>query len=295
MIRSGVKIQGIPADDWQDAIFAWDLLKMNRRLLHNLQPAREGTISRQAIIQGSVRIGKGTTIGPNTIISGPVVIGNDCTIGPGCCIMPNTSQQYLATSNVTEITLITDNPDKDDIYRNDLKKQLPENQIATWRELAQGIEGAAKQDEISTYIFVIFISIIAIVGIVNTMMMSVFEKVREIGTLKAMGMTDSDVRGIFVIEGFIIGTAGGIIGMILGGLLVWYFVAVGYDITAMMGKNNENMMASLRLAGTIRAIWDIPSFFYAFFSSIIASMLASYYPAKKTTGMQAAECLRTIQ
>ncbi len=228
-------------------------------------------------------------------VSGLVESGDPVVNGSMLFIRLDEAKQYLATSNVTEITLITDNPDKDDIYRNDLKKQLPENQIATWRELAQGIEGAAKQDEISTYIFVIFISIIAIVGIVNTMMMSVFEKVREIGTLKAMGMTDSDVRGIFVIEGFIIGTAGGIIGMILGGLLVWYFVAVGYDITAMMGKNNENMMASLRLAGTIRAIWDIPSFFYAFFSSIIASMLASYYPAKKTTGMQAAECLRTIQ
>jgi len=91
LIRSGVKIQGIPADDWQDAIFAWDLLKMNRRLLHTLPPAREGIINRQAIIQGPVKIGKGTTIGPNTVISGPVVIGNDCTLGPNCCIMPNTS------------------------------------------------------------------------------------------------------------------------------------------------------------------------------------------------------------
>jgi UDP-N-acetylglucosamine diphosphorylase/glucosamine-1-phosphate N-acetyltransferase len=91
MIESGVKIQGIPADDWQDAIFAWDLLKMNRRLLHNLPQAREGTASRQTIIQGAVRIGKGTTIGPNTVITGPVVIGNDCIIGPNCCVMPNTS------------------------------------------------------------------------------------------------------------------------------------------------------------------------------------------------------------
>ncbi len=91
MIESGVKIRGIPADDWQDAIFTWDLLKMNRRLLHNLQPSRDGTASRQAIIQGAVRIGKGSTIGPNTVITGPVIIGNDCTIGPNCCIMPNTS------------------------------------------------------------------------------------------------------------------------------------------------------------------------------------------------------------
>lgn len=91
MIDDGIRIQGIPADDWQDAIFTWDLLKMNRRLLHTIEPAREGTISRQTIIQGPVKIGKGTAIGPNTVITGPVIIGNDCTIGPNCCILPNTS------------------------------------------------------------------------------------------------------------------------------------------------------------------------------------------------------------
>jgi UDP-N-acetylglucosamine diphosphorylase/glucosamine-1-phosphate N-acetyltransferase len=91
MIRAGEHIQAVPADDWQDAIFAWDLLKMNRRLLKDLPMAREGTASRQTIIQGPVSIGKGTTIGPNTVITGPVVIGNDCTIGPNTVIMPNTS------------------------------------------------------------------------------------------------------------------------------------------------------------------------------------------------------------
>ncbi len=91
MIQKGIRVQGIPADDWQDAIFAWDLLKMNRRLLHQIPPAREGVTSRQAVIQGVVHIGKGTTVGPNTVITGPVVIGNDCTIGPNCCILPDTS------------------------------------------------------------------------------------------------------------------------------------------------------------------------------------------------------------
>ncbi len=91
MIRAGGHIQAVPADDWQDAIFAWDLLKMNRRLLKNIPMAREGTVSRQTIIQGPVSIGKGTTIGPNTVITGPVVIGNDCTIGSNCVILPDTS------------------------------------------------------------------------------------------------------------------------------------------------------------------------------------------------------------
>jgi UDP-N-acetylglucosamine diphosphorylase/glucosamine-1-phosphate N-acetyltransferase len=91
MIAAGEQIRAIPADDWQDAIFAWDLLKMNRRLLKNLTMTRDGTASRQTTIQGPVSIGKGSTIGPNTVITGPVVIGNDCTIGPNCVIMPNTS------------------------------------------------------------------------------------------------------------------------------------------------------------------------------------------------------------
>ena len=112
MIHDGIQVQGVPADDWQDAIFAWDLLKMNRRLLHHLPPAREGVISRQTIIQGAVSIGKGTTIGPNTVITGPVVIGNDCTIGPNCCILPNTSIGSRVT--LEPFTLIGDSLIMDD-------------------------------------------------------------------------------------------------------------------------------------------------------------------------------------
>lgn len=112
MIQKGIRVQGVPADDWQDAIFAWDLLKMNRCLLHQIPPAREGVSSRQAIIQGVVNIGKGTTIGPNTVITGPVVIGNDCTIGPNCCILPNTSIGSRVT--LEPFTLIGDTIIMDD-------------------------------------------------------------------------------------------------------------------------------------------------------------------------------------
>ena len=91
MLSSGERLKAVIADDWQDAIYPWDILKMNKHLLKNLPEAREGSTSRQTTIQGAVRIGKGTTIGPNTVISGPVIIGSDCEIGPNCCILPNTS------------------------------------------------------------------------------------------------------------------------------------------------------------------------------------------------------------
>jgi glucose-1-phosphate thymidylyltransferase len=91
MIEERESLCAVTADDWQDAIYPWDLLRLNQRLLRHLPAAREGALSRHATILGPVHIGKGTTIGPNTVISGPVIIGNDCTIGPNCCILPNTS------------------------------------------------------------------------------------------------------------------------------------------------------------------------------------------------------------
>jgi UDP-N-acetylglucosamine diphosphorylase / glucose-1-phosphate thymidylyltransferase / UDP-N-acetylgalactosamine diphosphorylase / glucosamine-1-phosphate N-acetyltransferase / galactosamine-1-phosphate N-acetyltransferase len=114
MIAAGEQIRAIPADDWQDAIFGWDLLKMNRRLLKNLPMARQGTASRQSTIQGPVNIGRGTTIGPNTVITGPVVIGNDCAIGPNCVIMPNSS--IGSRVNMDPFTVIGDAIIMDDTF-----------------------------------------------------------------------------------------------------------------------------------------------------------------------------------
>lgn len=91
MLNAGEQIQAIQAFDWQDAIYPWDLLQMNARLLKGIEGTRAGTISRSSKLYGLIHIGKGTSIGPNTFIQGPVSIGNDCHIGPNCCIMPNTS------------------------------------------------------------------------------------------------------------------------------------------------------------------------------------------------------------
>jgi UDP-N-acetylglucosamine diphosphorylase / glucose-1-phosphate thymidylyltransferase / UDP-N-acetylgalactosamine diphosphorylase / glucosamine-1-phosphate N-acetyltransferase / galactosamine-1-phosphate N-acetyltransferase len=91
MLEEKRSLQPVIADDWQDAIYPWDLLKMNHRLLAGLSSAREGHVSRNTIIHGMVKIGKGTAIGPNTVITGPVVIGDNCIIGPNCCVLPDSS------------------------------------------------------------------------------------------------------------------------------------------------------------------------------------------------------------
>jgi UDP-N-acetylglucosamine diphosphorylase/glucosamine-1-phosphate N-acetyltransferase len=91
MVASGKKIEAIFAEEWHDAIYPWDLLELNSRIIKKIHPQTRGTVSGSVQILGRVHIGKGTTIGPNSTIHGPVIIGEDCEIGPQTCIMPSTS------------------------------------------------------------------------------------------------------------------------------------------------------------------------------------------------------------
>ena len=91
MLEGGVEIRAVVAEDWQDALYPWDLLRMNERLLSGVRLVKGGEIHRSAIVQGKVCIGGGTVVGPNTIITGPVAIGRDSVIGPHCVILPGTS------------------------------------------------------------------------------------------------------------------------------------------------------------------------------------------------------------
>lgn len=91
LIRENEKIAVVHAHEWQDAIYPWDLLSMNERLLRGTIPLKAGEISSSAVIEGAVTIGRGTVIGPYTTIKGPVVIGEDCIIGPHVVIHPSCS------------------------------------------------------------------------------------------------------------------------------------------------------------------------------------------------------------
>lgn len=90
-IAAGELITAVYAHEWQDAIYPWDLITMNERLLRGTVPSREGVISGSAIIEGLVSIGRGSIIAPYSTIRGPAVIGEDCTIGPHVVILPGTS------------------------------------------------------------------------------------------------------------------------------------------------------------------------------------------------------------
>jgi UDP-N-acetylglucosamine diphosphorylase/glucosamine-1-phosphate N-acetyltransferase len=92
MIEKGdITIHPVHANQWHDAVYPWDLLKINERILDTIQSEKGGSYEKGAVITGPVKIGKGTTIGPNAVIQGPVIIGENCEIGPFSYLGPYSS------------------------------------------------------------------------------------------------------------------------------------------------------------------------------------------------------------
>jgi glucose-1-phosphate thymidylyltransferase len=89
MIAEGGNLTAVPAEDWQDAVYPWDLLPLNSCALSKITSDMADDLDRDARMYGSVRTGKGVGIGPFTTITGPVVIGEEAEIGSHCSIGPH--------------------------------------------------------------------------------------------------------------------------------------------------------------------------------------------------------------
>ena len=201
------------------------------------------------------------------------------------------AQEQLGTTGATEISIKTKNFNQIDKYQKQLQSDISNVLIQSWKELSTDFAALMKTKRKGTNFFLLFIVIIALVGIINTLLMSVYEKRQEIGTLMALGMTNREVEIIFMIEGLIIGILGCIAGLVLGTLVNLYFIYVGIDYSAMMGKNNMGF----NVMGHIKSVWVFPAYYKSFIIAVIASVLASFYPAKKIMKMSPVECLRTVQ
>jgi putative ABC transport system permease protein len=118
-------------------------------------------------------------------------------------------------------------------------------------------------------------------GIVNTMVMSILERTREIGIMKAIGGSDGDIRRIFLIEASAIGLFGGLMGVVLG-WLVGRIINIGANIYIQQQGGTPANLFSL-------PFWLIGG---AIGFSIVVSLLAGSYPAARAARLDPIQALR---
>jgi putative ABC transport system permease protein len=122
---------------------------------------------------------------------------------------------------------------------------------------------------------------VASLGIINTLVMAILERRREIGVLKALGAADRDVRQLFFAEAGVMGLAGGIFGVILGWAIGRVIQFATFVYLKRQGMNSPN-------------IWSVPWWLVlgAIGFAVLVSLVSGIYPATRAARLDPVEALR---
>jgi putative ABC transport system permease protein len=131
------------------------------------------------------------------------------------------------------------------------------------------------------------ILLIAGVGIANTVIMAAYERVREVGTLMALGMKKRDVAGLFLLEGAAMGAVAGSLGAALGLAGVFYFQSHGIDL----GKAVENAGA-VAMASTLYTEPRAEPVLLSWSIGFGVALLASLWPARYASNLNPADAVK---
>lgn len=130
--------------------------------------------------------------------------------------------------------------DLDDMKQRIQRAIGPDYEVATWNEIVPWVKDAfASQDFMFNLLVGIFL-FVAMLGVVNTMLMAVYERTREIGTMMSVGVRRRQILALFLLEAGILGLVGGLFGAAVGCGYVAYLSHAG--VTAKMGDASMPMI-----------------------------------------------------
>jgi putative ABC transport system permease protein len=135
----------------------------------------------------------------------------------------NTAQEMLGLdSHIYEYAIILNDYHNVDKVKSELESNLNSRyEVLSYKDLLPMLIYQMDLYDQTMWIFYMIVGLALIFGIVNTMLMSVFERINEIGVLMAIGMKNSRIFLMFVFEAFLIGVIGTIVGLVLGLLIHW--------------------------------------------------------------------------
>ncbi|MBD3344955.1 MAG: FtsX-like permease family protein [Chitinivibrionales bacterium] len=177
--------------------------------------------------------------------------------------------------------------------RQIVETEFPSLTTYTFAELGAGVLELARQKRLWGAGMTLVFLLIAGVGIVNSVLMSVYERIREIGVLRALGFEGDRVMHMFMLEGVIIGFIGSLAGVILGCITVVYLSTWGWPLDKLYGDMAVDT-TGFPVWGTIYGEWNVPLIIGSFFFGLVTALIASIPPAGKAASMEVTHALRFV-
>jgi ABC-type lipoprotein release transport system permease subunit len=187
-----------------------------------------------------------------------------------------------------EIAILVDNNENVPAIQDSIKKEFSELEVMSWLELSPEMSYLNEAMDLMMYIFIIIILFALLFGIINTMLMAVLERVKEIGMLMAIGMNKLRVFMMIVIETILLSLTGGVFGIILGSLVSKYFETHKIDLTVWGDAYSDIGYGSFTYTSL-----DTSLLINVTILVILTGIFASLYPAYKALKNDPADALRT--
>lgn len=170
-----------------------------------------------------------------------------------------------------------------------LRDELPGYEVDPWYVTDPTTKQTMEMEKGIMSLFGLVILLIAGVGILNLLLMAVFERTREIGIMAAMGMKRWETMVLFLLEGTFIGLLGAVAGCIVGGLINLYFGQVGLPWTA-----QEYSELTALLGDRIYFDVGLGLLLNRGLTVLIIAALAALYPAWQASRREPAEALHYV-
>jgi ABC-type lipoprotein release transport system permease subunit len=201
------------------------------------------------------------------------------------------AQTLYGVNGSTEVAIFLSKLGQESSVINAMRPALPggyeiESFQANYPELASTIN--TKTGVMN--VFSVIIIAIAGVGILNLLLMAVYERTREIGVLGAMGLKPNQISLLFILEGTMIGLVGAAAGIVLGLALNGYLMKVGIDFGDLSGFANYAALMQSRVYPT----WGIEMLPMRVSMIVIISALAALIPAAEAGRREPAEALHFV-
>ena len=188
-----------------------------------------------------------------------------------------------------EIALMVDDVRSVDAVAARLREKLPGLDVETYRQLSPDLDLYEGQMTSISILYLTIILLALVFGIINTMLMAVLERIKELGMLMAIGMNKFRVFIMIVFETILLGLVAMPIGLLLGYLTISYVQSHGIDLSTY-----ANALEDYGLSAVIYFEIEPVVYWQVAVGVFLTAILASIYPAWKAIKLRPVEALHKI-